>query len=54
MPTNSSALMAAWQAVQASYLAIREDLFQALWETVYMVTASTVFSLVFGFCWAWV
>ncbi len=49
MPTNSNALLALWQAVQASFLAIREDLFQALWETVYMVTASTVFSLVFGF-----
>lgn len=29
MPTNSNTLLAAWQAVHASYLAIREDLFQA-------------------------
>lgn len=39
----------AYAAVAASFQGIAVDLGNALWETVYMVTASTVFSLALGF-----
>ncbi len=39
----------AYAAVIASFQGISVDLGNALWETVYMVTASTVFSLALGF-----
>lgn len=49
MASNETGIFAVWSAVATSYNAIRDELFQALLETVYMVFASTLFSLVFGF-----
>ena len=40
----------AYATVSASFQGIATDLGNALWETVYMVLASTVFSLALGFC----
>lgn len=39
----------AWEAVFASFLRIRSDLFQSLLETLYMVFFSTLFSFILGF-----
>ncbi len=39
----------AWEAVSASFVRIRSDLFLALGETLYMVFFSTLFSFVLGF-----
>lgn len=39
----------AWEAVAASFTRIRSDLLLALWQTLYMVFFSTLFSFILGF-----